>query len=127
MSIEEEVLAAEERLRMGDASPDPDTSHVFDQLMADDLLFVQGGMNSVGKAGVLKGHQAPRKRKFEKVEYSDVLIREVSPEVALVACRTTYSLTDRSFASRTLRVWKKTGGVWRVAAVAMMEEPKDEG
>jgi hypothetical protein len=127
MSVGAEVREVAERLRTGNASDEPDTSHIFDELMAEHLLFVQVGMNSTGKAGVLKGHQAPRKRSFTKVEYSDVLVKELTPDAALVASVTTYSLPDRSFAPRTLRDWRRVGGKWKVAAVAMLQEPKVEG
>lgn len=125
-SVEAEILALEEQLRAGDASPAPDTGHVFDTLLSDDVLFVQPGSNMTGKSGVVKGHQPPRKRTFTQVECSDVAVRQVSPEVVLVACVTRYSLADRSFSSRTLRVWTRTGGLWKVAAVAMMPEPPPE-
>lgn len=124
MGVREEVLALEERLRLGDASPEPDTSPIFDELLADDVLFVQDGGNSVGKAGVLRGHRPPRKRTFTRVENSEFEVRDFG-SVAAVACRTDYSLEDRSFAFRALRLWTRSGDGWKVAVVALMAIPKD--
>ena len=125
MGTIEEIRELEERLRQGDSNPSSDTSAVFDELLADDVLFVQGPGNSIGKAGVLKGHQPPRKRTFSKVENHDVEIRDLGSTVA-VSCRTDYGIQDRSFSLRALRLWKRVGPSWKVAVVAMMEVPKDE-
>lgn len=126
MSSIEEVQRLEERLREGDSDPAPDTSAVFDELLADDVLFVQSSGNSVGKAGVLKGHQPPRKRTFAKVENTEVEIRDLGTAVA-VSCRTNYAIQDRTFSLRALRLWTRVGVSWKVAVVALMEVPKDEG
>lgn len=114
----------EERLRQGDADPAQDTSAVFDDLLADDVLFVQPSGNSVGKAGLLKGHQPPRKRTFAKVENREVEFRDLGATVA-VSCRTDYEIEDRSFSLRALRLWKPVDGSWKVAIVALMAVPKD--
>lgn len=125
MSAIEEVRQLEERLRQGDFDPAPDTSAVFDELLADDVLFVQPEGNSVGKAGVLKGHQPPRKRTFAKVENNELEIRDLGSAVA-VSCRTDYAIQDRAFSLRALRLWKRVDGSWKVAVVALMAVPKDE-
>ncbi|MCI4320373.1 MAG: nuclear transport factor 2 family protein [Thermoplasmata archaeon] len=124
--MEEEILALEERLRLGDASSEPDTSAIFDELLADEVLFVQENGNSVGKAGVLRGHRPPRKRSFTKVVNSEVAVRDLGSVVA-VSCRTDYSLEDRTFAFRALRLWAKVGAEWRVAVVALITIPKSGG
>ena len=121
----EEVRQLEERLRLGDSDPAPDTSAVFNDLLADDVLFVQPEGNSIGKAGVLKGHQPPRKRTFAKVENNEVEIRDLGSTVA-VSYRTDYAIQDRAFSLRALRLWKRVDGSWKVAVVAMMAVPKDE-
>ena len=126
MSTVETIRALEERLRQGDSDPNPDTSAVFDELLADDVLFVQPQGNSVGKSGILKGHQPPRKRTFSRVEYDQVEIRDLGSTVA-VSCRTDYGVQDRSFSLRTLRLWKREGRSWKVAVVALMEVPRDAG
>lgn len=126
MSSIEDVRRLEERLRAGDADPGPDTSRVFDELLADDVLFVQSHGNSIGKAGVLKGHQPPRKRTFSKVENTEMEFRDLGSIVA-VSCRTTYAVESRSFSLRALRLWKRAGDSWHVTVVAMMEVPNDEG
>ncbi|HZY69525.1 MAG TPA: nuclear transport factor 2 family protein [Thermoplasmata archaeon] len=125
MGMVEDIRELEERLRRGDSDSNLDTSAVFDELLADDVLFVQGPGNSVGKAGVLKGHQPPRKRTFSKVENHDVEIRDLGSTVA-VSCRTDYAIQDRSFSLRALRLWKRVGQSWKVAVVALMEVPKDD-
>ncbi|HEV2317082.1 MAG TPA: nuclear transport factor 2 family protein [Thermoplasmata archaeon] len=125
MGTVDEIRALEERLRQGDLDPSPDTSSVFDELLADDVLFVQAPGNSVGKAGVLRGHQPPRKRTFSKVENHEVEIRDLGSTVA-VSCRTDYAIQERAFSLRALRLWKRAGTSWKVAVVALMEVPKDE-
>lgn len=120
----EEVRQLEERLLEGDADPAPDTSSVFDELLADDVLFVQSHGNSTGKAGVLQGHRPPRKRTFAKVENVEVDIRDLGSTVA-VSSRTNYVIENRSFSLRALRVWKRVGGSWKVAVVALMDVPKN--
>ncbi|HEV2166120.1 MAG TPA: nuclear transport factor 2 family protein [Thermoplasmata archaeon] len=125
MDTVEEIRELEERLRQGDSDPSPDTSAVFNELLSDDVLFVQGPGNSVGKAGVLKGHQPPPKRTFSKVENREVEIRDLGSTVA-VSCRTDYEIQGRAFSLRTLRLWKRVGPSWKVAVVALMEVPKDD-
>ena len=125
MTAIEEVRQLEERLRQGDLSPEPDTSSVFEELLADDVLFVQPEGNSIGKAAVVRGHRPPHRRVFERVDLSEVAIREVGSTVA-VACRTDYALPGRAFAQRTLRLWTRTGGSWRVSVVALMGVPKGD-
>lgn len=125
LSSTEEVRRLEERLLRGDADPSPGTSAVFDELLADDVLFVQSQGSSVGKGGVLSGHQPPRKRIFSKVENVEVEIRELGSAVA-VSCRSNYEIQERAFYLRTLRVWKQVGESWKVVAVALTEVPKNE-
>lgn len=125
MGTVEGIRELEERLRQGDSDPAPDTSAVFDELLADDVLFVQGPGNSMGKAGVLKGHQPPRKRTFTKVENREVEVRDLGSTVA-VSCRTDYGLQDRAFSLRSLRIRKRVGISWKVTAVALMELPKEK-
>lgn len=118
----EEVRRAEERLRQGDASLDADTSGIFDELIADDVLFVQGAGNSVGKSGVLSGHRPPRKRNFSSVVNREIELRDLGSVVA-VSCRTDYSIENRRFSLRALRIWKKVEGSWKVSVVALLEVP----
>ena len=118
--MREEILALEERLRLGDAGPEPDTSAVFDELLADDVRFVQPSGSSVGKSMVLAGHRPPRKRSFVRVENSDVVLESYG-EVVMVTMRTQYVLPDRSFAFRTVRLWRRYGASWRVALVVLMD------
>lgn len=126
MTSLEQIRRLEEQLRQGDLSPEPDTSAVFDELLADDVLFVQPHGNSVGKAGVLKGHQPPRKRAFSRVDHSEVELREFGSTV-VVSCRTDYATRDRAFAQRAVRIWNRVKGSWKVAVVVLMEVPGDEG
>lgn len=125
MDESNEVRALEERLLQGDASHEPDTSAVFDELLADDVLFVQGPGNSVGKSGVLRGHQPPRKRTFSKVESTEVEMRQLAAGIVAVSSRTDFTKEGRTFGLRALRIWKREGGRWRVAVVALMEVPRD--
>ena len=121
----EEVLALEERLRLGDASAEPDTSAVFDELLDEDVLFVQADGNRTGKGGVLLGHRPPRKRTFSRVVNSEVKLIEVGSAI-VVSCRTDYDIGSRAFALRALRVWEPTGGRWRVKVVCLMTATSPE-
>lgn len=125
MGAKDVVLALEERLRLGDASPEPDTSAVFDELLDDEVLFVQADGSRRGKAGVLLGHRPPRKRTFSRVVNSEMELTEVGSAIA-VSCRTDYEIGSRSFAFRTLRVWEPSGGRWRVKVVCLMEAPRPD-
>lgn len=123
MSSLDEVRALEERLRQGDSSSDPDTSAIFDELLANDVVFVQAQGNSIGKAGVLKGHRPPLKRNFSRVQNSEVEYRDLGDVVA-VSCRTDFAIQDRVFALRALRIWRRVGRSWKVGVVALMEVPR---
>jgi len=123
MGAETEILELEERLRQADARPDPDTSGIFQELFADDVLLVgPGGVFDV--AGVLAGHRPPRKQNFDEVTVTDRTVRDLG-EVVLVTCRTDYRRGARNFALRMLRVWKKRDGAWKVVVGVDMEPPRD--
>ncbi len=123
MSVEEEVLAAEEGLRLGDAGPDPDTGRAFEELLADDVLFIQSeGQTGGHKAVVVAAHRPPRGKTFSSVRLSEVLLRDLGSAVA-VACRTDYTIGERAFAIRTLRLWQQRGTTWQVVVVALMGIP----
>jgi Domain of unknown function (DUF4440) len=115
----------EERLRRGDLGPAPDTHAVVDELLAEDVLFVQPHGTSVGKGAVLQGHRPPRKRTFSRVEYREVEIRDLG-STAAVSCRTEHGIRDRTFSLRTLHVWRRIERPWKVVAVDLREVPKDE-
>ena len=123
VSSEDEIRALEERLRLGDLSPDPDTSAIFDELLADDVIFLQPAGFSNAKSAVLSGHRPPKKRTFSKVENSEVTIRDFGNAVA-VSCRTDFTIGNRSFAFRVARLWIKRQGEWKVAIVMQTEVPE---
>jgi hypothetical protein len=50
------VQVFERRLRLRDASLEPDTSATLDDVLDHDLLFVEADGNRRGKRGVVLGH-----------------------------------------------------------------------
>lgn len=122
MGTLEEIQELEARLLDGDRRSDADTSAVFDELLADDVVFVQPGGVSVGKAGVLAGHRPPRKRTFVRVDVTETRVDDLGGVVAVTA-RTEFHLPDRSFALRQLRLWSRRNGRWQVVWAALMEAP----
>lgn len=124
MSSEDEIRALEERLRQGDLSPDPDTSAIFDELLAEDVIFLQPAGFSNAKSAVLSGHRPPKKRTFERVENSEVTMRDYGNAVA-VSCRTDFHIGNRSFAFRVARLWIKRDGAWKIAVVMQTEIPAE--
>ncbi|HEV2519353.1 MAG TPA: nuclear transport factor 2 family protein [Thermoplasmata archaeon] len=123
MSTEGEIRTLEERLRQGDSSPDADTSAIFDELLADDVIFLQPTGFSNAKPAVLNGHRPPKKKTFDKVENSELIIRDFG-NAAAVSCRTDYHIGSRRFAFRVARLWIKRAGAWRVAVVMQIEVPE---
>lgn len=120
MSAEQEIRGLEERLRQGDASPEPDTGDVFEELLADDVVFVGADGHTLGsKPFVVAAHRPPKKRTFSEVRVSEVMVRELG-EVVAVACRTDFTTSERRFGMRTVRLWRKVDGAWKVAMVVMM-------
>ena len=122
MSDEDEVRALEEQLRQGDLSTEPDTSAVFDKLLADDVVFFPASGKSPGKAAVLRGHRLPNRRIFSSVENTDVEVRDYG-NAAGVSCRTDYVIGERTFAIRTFRLWVRREASWKVAFVTMADVP----
>lgn len=115
--------ALEEKLRLGDASADPDTGDIFEELLADDVLFVQSESQSVSlKASVVAAHRPPRRKTFSSVRLSEVVVRDLGSAVA-VARRTDYAIWERAFAMRSIRLWPKRGTRWRVVLVARIGIP----
>lgn len=121
MPAEEEVLALEERLRWADASPDPDTSGIFAELFAPDVLMV-GARGVFDVEEVLSSHRAPRRHTFDAVEIRDRTVRTFG-DVVVVTCQTDYVVGSRRFSLRAVRVWRRQAGAWKIAVVALMEPP----
>lgn len=54
---EREILACEEKLRLTDASADPDTSGVLNELLADDVIMIGPKGELYDKSFVLDAHR----------------------------------------------------------------------
>jgi hypothetical protein len=120
---EEEIRALEERLRLADASPEPDTTAVFRELFADDVLMVGPG-GSFGLEGVLDGHRPPNKRRFSAVRLNELVIRDLGDGVA-TSVRIDYTVETRSFALRIVKLWRRVGTGWKVVLVSLMTIPSE--
>jgi len=117
-TIEQEIRVYEEELRQADASPEPDTSAILDKYLADDVLMHGPKGESLGnaKAFILEAHRPPKKQAFDEVKLSDMKVKVLNENVAVVTCRGDYRIQGQSFALRFLRVWSKVGGEWKIVA-----------
>lgn len=120
MSAEDEVRALEERLVEGDASGSADTSAIFDELLDEGVLFVTAeGTRTGGKSFVVDAHRPPKRKRFDAVGVHDLVLRSFGDTVAVV-CRTDFTAAGRTFAVRTVRLWRKTPRGWKVVLVTMI-------
>jgi ketosteroid isomerase-like protein len=112
---EEEILAREEQIRMADASPEPDTSTILDNLLDDDVLMIGPQGQRFTKAFLLEAHRPPKKAAFDSVVVSDLAIKELGNTV-VVSCRATFTSQGQSFALRCTRVWHRQHSEWKIVA-----------
>ncbi len=114
-NTEQEILACEERITEADASHESDTSHILDELLADDVLLVGPNGQHFTKKFILDAHRPPKKQPFEKVQVTEMLIKDLG-DFALVNCRGEFTLQEQAFSLRFTRVWHRANGRWRVVS-----------
>jgi hypothetical protein len=119
-TAEDDVRAAEERLRQADASADADTSAILDELLADDVVLVGPQGQLLDKAFVVDAHRAPKKRPFVDVVVRDLTLRDAGGGAVVASCVTEYAEPARRFSLRSARTWRRgADGRWRVVLAAV--------
>ena len=116
MSVQSEISALEERLRIAELGPDPS---VFSELLDDQMVILDDSGNPVlAKAMVVAAHHPGRGPKFRDVRIEDLRITDHAT-TATVTCRGTYKTADATFILKFLRVWVKKAEGWRIVAGAI--------
>jgi hypothetical protein len=109
MSVTEEIMQMEERLRQAELGPDP---QFFEEALDDDaVLDGQRGM----KSKVVEAHRPDGTAKFTEVTMSDFVVIEHGA-AAVVTCMGTYVGPKGTFTLKFMRVWVKKAGKWKIVA-----------
>jgi len=112
-TVQREIAALEERLRLAELGPDP---KFFEEALADDAVLVsQDGQPSLAKSKVVEAHQPGKGPKFNRVEISDMKIVEHGI-AAVVTCRGTFEGPQFSGTLKFMRVWLKKRDRWQIIA-----------
>lgn len=85
-TVQSEIAALEERLRLAELGPDP---KFFEEALAADAVLVTQDGQSFAKSEVIEAHQLGKGPKFTRVEMSDMKILDHGT-AAVVTCRGTY-------------------------------------
>lgn len=112
-NTEKEVFECEESIRLADASYAPDTSAILEDLLADNVTLIGPQGQLFTKSFVLENHRPPKKRPFDKVTVTELIIRDLGM-AAVVSCRAEYQTGGQAFSLRCTRTWQKQDGKWRV-------------
>ncbi len=110
--MNDEILALEKRLNEGDSSKEIDTSHIYQELLADNAVIVGPKGELYDKKFIMNAH-GPKRVPFEAVVVDDLKI-DTYPDTAIVYSLTTYKMKDNEFKLRFFRVWKKLNNKWQV-------------
>lgn len=112
-TVQSEIAALEERLRLAELGPDP---KFFEEALADDVVLVSpDGQPSFAKSRVVEAHQPGKGPKFTRVEMSDMKIVDHGT-AAVVTCRGTYEGPHSSVTLGFMRVWLKKDNRWQIVA-----------
>jgi ketosteroid isomerase-like protein len=115
-TVQSEIAALEERLRLAELGPDP---KFFEEALADDAVLVfEDGRPSFAKAKVVQAHQPWNSPKFKRVEMSEMEIVDHGT-AAVVTCRGTYESSDGTLTLTFMRVWLKKNNRWQIVAGAV--------
>jgi len=113
ITVQAEIAALEERLRLAELGPDP---KFFEEALADDAVIVaQDGEPSLAKSKVVEAHQPGNGPKFTRVEMSDMKILDHGT-AAVVTCRGTYEGPQFNGTLKFMRVWLKKNNRWQIVA-----------
>jgi ketosteroid isomerase-like protein len=115
-TVQNEITALEERLRLAELGPDPT---VFEDVLADDAVLVsEDGHPSLAKRQVVEAHRPGQGPKFTRVEISDLQILDHGV-AAVVTCTGVYEGPQFSVTLRLMRVWLKKNDRWQIVAGAI--------
>src|SRR3982750_2545803 len=123
MSIVDTIAALEERLRIGELGPDPNT---FQELLADNAVIVGQNGVPVPKSRIVEAHQPASGPKFTRVDMSDLRIVDHGTAV-VVTCRGTYENPQSTIALHFLRVWVKKDNGWQIIAASVADSAQSPG
>jgi hypothetical protein len=112
-NTEKEILDCEAKIRLADASPEPDTSSILDDLLSPDAILVGPQGQIFTKAFILDAHRPPKKIFFENVTVTDMIVRDLG-SAAAVSCRAEFRRASQTFSLRCTRVWHRENGSWRI-------------
>ncbi|MBI4458663.1 MAG: nuclear transport factor 2 family protein [Acidobacteria bacterium] len=111
-TVEMEIRALEERLRLAELGPDP---VFFEEVLADDAIIVSGGEAALAKPKVIEAHRAGGGPKFTRVEMSELKIFDHGI-AAVVTCQGTYEGPQINVKLKFMRVWLKKDTGWQIVA-----------
>jgi ketosteroid isomerase-like protein len=112
-TVEHEIAALEERLRLAELGPDP---AFFEEALADDVVLVSpDGRPAFAKSMVVEAHRPGKGPKFTRVEMSDMKIVDHGT-AAVVTCQGTYEGAHTSVRLTFMRVWLKQDNRWQIIA-----------
>ena len=115
-TIQSEIAALEERLRLAELGPDP---KFFEEALADEAVLVsEQGQPFLAKSKVVEAHQPGKAPKFTRVEMSDLNI-VAHGSAAVVTCRGIYETPESTITLKFMRVWLKQGDRWQIIAGAV--------
>jgi hypothetical protein len=113
MTVRDEIIQLEERLRRAELEPDP---AAFKELLDDEVVLTdESGRPFFAKQKVVDAHRPGTGPKFTRVEITDVQIVDHGV-AAVVTCTGTFEGPQGSFTLRFLRVWACKDGKWRIVA-----------
>src|SRR5689334_11390773 len=102
-SVQEEISALEERLRLAELGPEPG---FFEEALPDDAVLVSEGKTRIAKAQIVQAHQPGKGPKFTRVEMRGLKIVDHGV-AAVVTCEGIYEHAEGSVALKFMRVWLK--------------------
>lgn len=108
MSVIEEIMQLEEKLRLAELAPDPS---FFETHLADEALLDGQKL----KSRVVEAHKPGTEYKFTKVDMSDFTIIDHG-EAAVVTCIGKYIGPKWSGSMKFMRVWLKKNNQWQIVA-----------
>ena len=112
-TLQDEIAALEERLRLAELGPDPT---FFEEVLADEAVMVsREGEPFLAKSKVVEAHQPGKGPRFTRVEMSDLKIVGHG-SAAVVTCRGIYETPESTITLKFMRVWLKQGDRWQIIA-----------
>ena len=112
-TVQSEIAALEERLRVAELGPDP---KFFEEVLADDMVLVsQKGDPAFAKRKVIEAHQPGKGPKFTRVEMRNMNIIDHGT-AAVVTCEGTFEGPQSTITLKFMRVWLNRNNRWQILA-----------